>query len=182
MQLSMFKKLTLFALASILFFWGISKLEIVTIFSETTKEIVLPNSSKIMKGPDQSISTPNKIENEVSGAIKLMAVANVESGLKVFRKCKSCHTIQVDGRNKIGPNLWNIIDRPKASIANYRYSKALRKKGGVWNYNELNKFLINPKKFVEGNKMSFAGIKSNQDRANLIIFLRSLSDQPKQLP
>ena len=182
MHLSMFKKLTLCVLASILFFWGISKFETMMDFSNLTKDKVIPNSSKVIKGSVKSISTKINIDNDVSGTMKLLAVADIESGLKVFRKCKSCHTTQIGGRNKIGPNLWNIIDRPKASIANYRYSKTLRKIGGVWSYQELNEFLTNPKKFAKGNKMSFSGIKGNKDRANLIIFLRSLSDQPKQLP
>jgi cytochrome c len=182
MHLSIFKKLALCALGSVLIVWSISKFENVMVSSNSIKDRKTNNSSNIIEDSMKSNTTTRKIEAGVSDTLKLLAFADIKSGQSIFRKCKSCHTTQIDGRSKIGPNLWNIVGRPKASVSGYRFSKALRKMGGYWNYKDLDKFITNPKKFVKGTKMSFAGIKSNKGRADLIFFLRSLSDQPKLLP
>ena len=84
--------------------------------------------------------------------------------------------------NKVGPNLWNLINRPKAKVDGFAYSKALAEYGGEWSYEELAEFLYKPKKFVKGTKMNFAGLKKVQDRANIVLFLREQSENPVPLP
>ena len=93
-----------------------------------------------------------------------------------------CHNYEKGNANKVGPNLWNIINRPKASVDGFAYSKALLDIGGKWTYEELSEFLYKPKQYVEGTKMNFSGLKKAEDRANLILFLRDHSDNPVPLP
>jgi len=111
----------------------------------------------------------------------LLAAADPEAGAKLFRKCAACHTIEEGGAKKIGPNLWGIVGKPKAS-ADFNFSPALAELGGDWDYASLDAFLAKPKAFAPGTKMTFAGLKKATDRANLIGFLRLQSADPKPLP
>ena len=95
-------------------------------------------------------------------------------GKKVAKKCTACHTMKKGGKNRLGPNLFVIVDKPAASVEGYRYSKALTKSGIDWNDAALDAYLTKPKKFVKGTKMSFAGIKKAKQRADLIAYLRTL--------
>ena len=108
--------------------------------------------------------------------------ASFEKGEKIFKKCSACHTHKKDGENKVGPNLWNIINKPKGKSAGFNYSKELAEFGGVWTYEEMNQFLYKPKEYIKGTKMNFSGLKKVDDRANLILYLRKLSDNPAILP
>lgn len=112
----------------------------------------------------------------------LLASADAAAGKKAANKCKACHDLTSTKKKKIGPPLWNIVDAGKHGIAGYSYSKAMMAVGGKWSYEDLNKFLASPKGFIKGTKMVFAGVKKAKDRANLIAFLRSLSDSPKPMP
>jgi cytochrome c len=113
----------------------------------------------------------------------LMASASEADGEKVAKKCAACHTLEKGGANKIGPHLWDVVNRPIASIGDFSYSDALKGKAGeTWSYDNLNAFLTKPKDFAPGTKMTFAGINKPEDRANLLLYLRSLSDSPKPLP
>ena len=112
----------------------------------------------------------------------LLATASVEAGKKTARKCTVCHSFKKDGAKKIGPPLWNVVNAKRARVAGFAYSSGLAKAGGKWGYEELNDFLANPKKSMPGTKMIFAGVKKASDRANIIAFLRSLSDNPAPLP
>ena len=112
----------------------------------------------------------------------LLAAATLEAGAKEFKKCKACHTIENGGPNKIGPNLWNVVGRPKGTSAEFKYSKAMSEAGGNWSYEDLDGYLRKPKEFLPGNKMNFAGIRKSDKRANLILYLRSLSDSPAPFP
>jgi len=108
--------------------------------------------------------------------------ASIEKGEKLFKKCAACHSYNKDGANKVGPNLWNLINRPKGSIKAFSYSKALSEFGGDWTFEDLSEFLYKPKKYMEKTKMNFAGLKETEDRANLILFIREQSDEPIPLP
>ena len=132
----------------------------------------------------------NSIDSEVSSVEKvdiepislILANASIEKGQKIYKKCGACHTYKKDGASKVGPNLWNIINRPKASADGFAYSNALVQAGGVWSYEEMSNFLYKPKEYIKGTKMNFTGLKKNQDRADLILFLREQSDNPVPLP
>lgn len=112
----------------------------------------------------------------------LIASANIESGEKVAKKCTACHTFTKAGPNRIGPNQWDIVARARGTTEGFSYSEALLASGGAWDYESLNQFLYSPKNYIAGTKMNFAGIKGDQDRASLILWLRSLSDNPVPLP
>ena len=113
----------------------------------------------------------------------LLADADPASGQKAAKKCAACHTFDEGGAKKIGPNLWDIVNRTVASTEGYSYSGALQEKASdVWSYENLNAFLAKPKDWAPGTKMSFAGIKKVGDRANLILYMRSLSGAPAALP
>ena len=112
----------------------------------------------------------------------LLALGDAEDGKKVFKKCAACHSINADGGNKIGPKLWGVMFRPVGSIADYKYSKALSSYGKEWTWEEMNGFLIKPSKWIKGNKMGFAGLKKDEDRASVILYLNQNSDSPKELP
>ena len=112
----------------------------------------------------------------------LLALGDVAHGEKVFKKCKACHSIKQGGGNKIGPKLWNVMFRPVGAITEYKYSKALSSYGKEWSWEEMNGFLIKPSSWIKGNKMGFAGLKSEKDRASVILYLNQNSESPKPLP
>ncbi len=114
-----------------------------------------------------------------------LAKASIEKGQATFKKCASCHTIEKGGKNGIGPNLYNVMGGPKAHIEGFAYSdglKALADAGGKWGVDEMYQFILNPKGYVKGTKMSFAGLKDPQERADLLLYIRSMSDAPIALP
>jgi len=141
---------------------------------ETAYKIDVPD-----KNEAQSVVKKEEVIDPISA---LLMNASLEKGKKIFKKCGTCHNYEKDSANKIGPNLWNIINRPKASVNGFAYSKALAEIGGEWTYEELAEFLYQPKKYAKGTKMNFAGLKKVQDRANLVLFLRDQSDNPIPLP
>ena len=112
----------------------------------------------------------------------LLSMGDIEHGKKVFKKCAACHSINQSGGNKIGPKLWNVMFRSVGLISDYKYSKALSGYKKEWNWEEMNGFLIKPSKWIKGNKMGFAGLKKEKDRASVILYLNQNSDNPKPLP
>lgn len=113
----------------------------------------------------------------------LLASANVEAGDKLFHKlCFVCHTIDKGGPNKVGPNLWGVVGRKKASHEGFSYSSGLQSKGGDWTYEDINHMIFKPSAYVKGTKMAFAGVHKEKDRADIIAYLRTMSDSPKPLP
>src|ERR1700692_1828086 len=113
---------------------------------------------------------------------KLLQTASVEKGAAAAKKCAACHTFEKGGPNRVGPNLFGIVERARATEAGFNYSAAMKGKGGKWTYDDLNKFIANPKGFVPGTAMGFAGIPKDSERADVIAYLRSLSDNPVPLP
>ena len=112
----------------------------------------------------------------------LLAMGTVDQGKKIFSTCKSCHSIKEGGGNKIGPALWAVVGRPIGFLNDYKYSKAFAEFGEEWNFETLNSFLIKPKDYIKGTKMSYAGLKKEKDRASVILYLNENTDNPLQLP
>ena len=108
----------------------------------------------------------------------LLAMGDVEHGMKVYKKCKACHSIKQGGGNKIGPSLWNVILRPVGSVTDYKYSKALSSYGKEWTFEEMNGFLIKPKDWIKGTKMAYAGLKSEKERAAVILYMNENTNSP----
>ena len=112
-----------------------------------------------------------------------LASANVDAGKAVFMKqCFTCHTTDKGGANKVGPNLWDIVGRKKASHAGFGYSSALSAKGGDWSYEDIDHMIFKPTTYVRGTKMAFAGLPKEQERADVIAYLRTMAETPKPLP
>jgi cytochrome c len=111
-----------------------------------------------------------------------LASADAAKGEAVAKRCSSCHAFEEGGPNKVGPDLYNIVNRARASGAGFAYSAPMKAKGGNWTYDDLDHFLDNPKGFIPGTAMSFAGLKKPEERANIIAYLRTLSHSPVPLP
>ena len=127
-------------------------------------------------------TTSKSSVTEIVDISKLMAMGDLELCKKVFKKCAACHSINKGGNNKIGPKLWNVMFRPVGAVSDYKYSKALANYKKEWSWEEMNGFLIKPSKWIANNKMGFAGLKSEKDRASIMIYLNQNSDSPKALP
>ncbi len=112
----------------------------------------------------------------------VLAKADVAAGKATSAKCEACHDTSSAKTIKIGPPLFGVVDRPRASVAGFSYSGAMKAKGGNWTYDELFKFLKSPGAYIPGTKMSFAGISKADDRINLIAFLRTNADAPAPIP
>ncbi len=156
-----------------------------TVVDGLTHPVELAKNVYVVGAPEQAAKAePAKAPvKEGPGKIgPLLAKASVEAGKKTAKKCAACHSFNKGGAKKIGPPLWDVVNAKRARSAGFRYSSGLAKAGGKWGYAELSDFLANPKQAVPGTKMFFAGIKKPSDRANLIAYLRSLSDNPAPLP
>ena len=161
----------------------IEKIEIIKSEISSFKEIMpstdnLPSSvidEEEIKPVNETIAV---IEKPKLSFEEELSVASVDSGLKLSKKCTACHSLKSGGPNGVGPTLWNIVNAPKANIDDYSYSSALLSIGGNWTVQDLNMWLKSPKKYAPGNKMSFAGLRKIKDRADLIAFLNSISDEP----
>ncbi|MBV6633689.1 MAG: cytochrome c family protein [Alphaproteobacteria bacterium] len=114
--------------------------------------------------------------------LAMLATADVDAGAGVARACAACHSFDEGGPNRVGPNLYNVVNASKAHLDNYSYSSALAAFEGEWTYEALNKFFYRPKDYVPGTKMNYVGLKDPEDRANLIAYMRSLSGSPVALP
>ena len=129
----------------------------------------------------EQVASTTTAEEKVDIA-SLLIMGDIAHGEKQFKKCKACHSIKQGGGNKIGPKLWNVMFRPVGAITDYKYSKALSSYGKEWIWEEMNGFLIKPATWIKGNKMGFAGLKSEKDRASVILYLNQNSENPKPLP
>ena len=113
---------------------------------------------------------------------KLLASATVEKGEASAKKCAACHTFGKGEPNRVGPNLYGVVGRERGSHAGFNYSAGMKAKPGKWTIEDLNTFLTNPKGFVPGTSMTFAGLPRGTERADVIAFLNSKSDSPAPLP
>ena len=141
-----------------------SAYQVVNVTTATTTEIASASSSA-----------------ESGEIMVLLASVSVADGKKVFKKCAACHSISKGGGNKIGPALWGVLGKKAGSVSDYKYSKAMAGHGKSWSFEEINGFLIKPKDWIKGTKMSFAGLKSEKDRAAVILYMNKNTDSPLSL-
>lgn len=118
---------------------------------------------------DAASSSTEEVELNIE---ELMAAANAEAGAKTIKKCVACHTFDQGGANKVGPNLWRIINAQKGQRPGFAYSKVMAEVGGIWDEQHLFDFLKKPGKYLPGTKMSFAGIRKPEDIADVIAYLK----------
>ena len=123
----------------------------------------------------------NSVSSESENIMALFASTSATDGAKVFKKCTACHSITQEGGNKIGPALWGVLGRQAGSISDYKYSKAMATHGKTWSFEEINNFLIKPKDWIKGTKMSFAGLKNAKDRAAVILYMNEKTNNPLPL-
>ena len=128
-----------------------------------------------------SVSVETTVEEKVDIAA-LLAMGDIATGEKVFKKCAACHSIVKGGKNNIGPALYNVVGRDVGAVDDYKYSKALAAYGKAWTFEELNGYLLKPAKWIKGTKMAFAGLRKEKDRASVILYLNQNSDNPLPLP
>lgn len=122
------------------------------------------------------------VEEDVVSLAELLAGGDVAKGERVFARCKSCHTVESGGGNRVGPNLYNVIGAALATREGFNYSGAMQGAGGVWDYESMDAWLAKPKEFIPGNKMAYAGLRKPVDRANIILYLRQYADAAPALP
>jgi cytochrome c len=113
---------------------------------------------------------------------KLLQTASVEKGEAAAKKCSACHTFEKNGPNRVGPNLYGIVGDKKGEGRGFNFSAAMKAKGGTWSFDDLNQFINNPKGFIPGTAMGFAGIQKDSERADVIDYLHTLADSPVPLP
>jgi cytochrome c len=112
----------------------------------------------------------------------VLPTADLAAGKDISTRCEQCHDLSKGGPNKIGPNLWGVVGRARATHPGFDYSSAMLSSHAVWDYAALFRYLKSPQSIVPGTKMSFAGLRSAQDRINLLAYLRTLSDSPLPIP
>lgn len=113
---------------------------------------------------------------------KLLPTAKPENGQATFKKCAACHTGDKAGANKVGPHLWGVVGRKAGSVEGFSYSEPMKSKGTDWTFEQLANFIHSPKTALPGTKMVFPGIPNAGDLADLLAYLRTLSDSPVPLP
>jgi cytochrome c len=127
------------------------------------------------KGKGEAAAPAQPIEN-------LLASASVEHGATLAKQCTICHNLQEGQGPKIGPDLYGVVGRQVASVANFHYTDSIKKIGGTWTFDALNKWLLDPRADAPGTAMTFAGLTSEKQRADVIAYLNTLSKNPLPLP
>ena len=118
-------------------------------------------------------SAPKKVAESVETQAATPAVTvKAPDGKKLFGRCKACHTLEQGGSNKVGPNLWGVFGKPAGTLTDFKYSEALKNSGVVWTDETMDGYIANPRKYIPKNRMTYAGLRKEADRAALIAYLR----------
>ena len=159
---------------------GINKIADVIFYVEKPEKSAYEVASVTASSNESSTKTDSS--NLESGNIMaVFASTNAAEGAKIFKKCAACHSIAEGGQNKIGPALWGVLGRQAGSLPDYKYSKAMATYGKKWSIEEMNGFLIKPKEWIKGTKMSYAGLKNEKERAALILYMNENTNNPLPL-
>lgn len=137
--------------------------------------VAKPGSEASAKGGQPAAAGARSVEG-------LLASASAQRGAQTAKECELCHNLGKGQGAKVGPDLYGVVGRKVASEGGFNYSAALKAKGGTWTFNALNVWLTNPRADVPGTLMTFAGINSEKQRADVIAYLNSNSDKPLPLP
>ena len=159
---------------------GINKITDVIYYIEKPEKSAYQVASITTNNSTEATETSSK-DSESVNIMALFASTSAADGAKVFKKCAACHSIAQGGANKIGPALWGVLGRKSGSVSGYKYSKAMAAHGKNWSFEEMNGFLIKPKEWIKGTKMSFAGLKNAKDRAAVILYMNENTDSPLPL-
>lgn len=161
---------------------------LVAVVASVTGSAIFATEAPATPGYEIALADPSATTAEKAAPKslhELMASADAAAGQAVFKKCSACHDASSGGPNKVGPNLFGVVGRPVASHEGFTYSDGMKTHadgGKTWTFEDLDKYLTNPKTEVPGNKMAFAGLKKEEDRANLLAWLNSQSPAPQPLP
>ncbi len=159
---------------------GINKITDAIFYVEKPEKSAYQVESVTTVASNSSTET-NSSNTDTGNIMALFASTSATEGAKVFKKCAACHSIDEGGKNKIGPALWGVLGRQAGSLPDYKYSKAMAAYGKKWSFEEMNGFLIKPKDWITGTKMSYAGLKSEKDRAAVILFMNENTNNPLPL-
>ena len=173
-------KITVSILFAIILVLGINKITDVIFYVEKPEKSAYQVASVTTVASTTSAET-GSTNSEEGNIMALFASASAAEGAKVFKKCAACHSIKEGGANKIGPALWGVLGRTAGSVPGYKYSKAMAAHGKNWSFEEMNGFLIKPKDWIKGTKMSFAGLKNAKDRAAVILYMNENTNSPLPL-
>tara|TARA_B110000438_G_C15526992_1_gene526770 strand:- start:70 stop:600 length:531 start_codon:yes stop_codon:yes gene_type:complete len=173
-------KIIVSGVLAIILVLGINKIADVIFYVEKPEKSVyqVDSVTTVASTTTTEVSSDN---SDVENIMSLFASTNAADGAKVFKKCAACHSIAQGGKNKIGPALWGVLGRKAGSVSDYKYSKAMAAYAKAWSFKEMNGFLIKPKDWIKGTKMSFAGLKNAKDRAAVILYMNENTDNPLPL-
>jgi len=156
---------------------GINKITDVIFYVEKPEKSAYQIESITTVASSNTTET-SSVSSDSENIMALFASTNAAEGAKVFKKCAACHSIVENGANKIGPALWGVLGRAAGSLQDFKYSKAMAAYGKNWSFDEMNGFLIKPKDWIKGTKMSFAGLKNAKERAAVILYMNENTKNP----
>ena len=159
---------------------GINKVADVIFYVEKPEKSAYQVASVATATSTTSTETTSA-SSESGNIMALFASTSAADGAKIFKKCLACHSIEKGGPNKIGPNIFGVLNRKAGSVSGYKYSKAMLAYGKVWSFEEMDGFLTKPKDWIKGTKMSFMGLKSAKDRSAVILYMNENTDNPLPL-